>query len=333
MIIALITFTIVEFGFSGDIARKGTTGAEHLLIPVGARSIATSGAFLANTSGTEAIYYNPAGLAGQRSSEVMFSYMSYIADINLIYFALGINFGDIGTFGLSLKSLDFGDIPITTYENMDGTGATYSPSYSILGLTYSKEITERVRAGVNIKLVHEGIMSTTADGFALDFGVQYKFQSNLWLGVTLKNLGGDMAFDGQDLQTKTTVPSTADGANSQGLYSPVTEPYQLPSYFEISAAYSFNIKENNATLGATFHNMSSYEDAVDIGAEVKTVNFLYLRAGYNFLLENEVNNQYGFSCGAGVEYETKGIVLCLDYAYRATKDFSGNQALTVKMAF
>lgn len=152
----LTVFLIISFqvqiAFAGDVARKGTTGAEHLLIPVGARSIATSGAFLANTSGPEAIYFNPAGLARSESAEAMFSYTSYIADINIVYFALGVKLSEIGSFGLSVKSLDFGDIPVTTYENPDGTGATYSPSYTIVGLTYAKEVTERVCAGVNVKL-------------------------------------------------------------------------------------------------------------------------------------------------------------------------------------
>ena len=37
--------------YAGDVARKGTTGAEQLLIPVGARGIATGGAFVSNLVG------------------------------------------------------------------------------------------------------------------------------------------------------------------------------------------------------------------------------------------------------------------------------------------
>jgi hypothetical protein len=54
--VALMLAATVAYG--GDESRKGTTGADQLLIPVGARSIATGGAFLAATKGVEAIYYS-----------------------------------------------------------------------------------------------------------------------------------------------------------------------------------------------------------------------------------------------------------------------------------
>jgi hypothetical protein len=142
--VALMLFGSLTYG--GDDSRKGTTGADQLLIPVGARSIATAGAFLASTSGVEAIYYNPAGLAASQRSEALFSYMSYIADINISYFAVSAHLEDLGTFALSYKTLDFGKISVTTFEQPDGTGATYSPGFFTLGVSYARSITDRVTA-------------------------------------------------------------------------------------------------------------------------------------------------------------------------------------------
>jgi len=88
--------------------------------------IATGGAFLANITGLESIYYNPAGLDIYPQTEAMFSYVSYLADINISYFAIGTSLGDIGSIGLDLKSFDFGDIPVTNESFPDGTGETYS---------------------------------------------------------------------------------------------------------------------------------------------------------------------------------------------------------------
>jgi hypothetical protein len=332
--IFFIISLMVQIAFGGDISRKGTTGAEELLLPVGARSIATSGAFLASTIGTEAIYYNPAGLAGTPFTEAMFSYTSYFLDINISYLAVGMKIGDLGSFGLSVKSLDFGDIPVTTYSSPDGTGANYSPAYTVFGLTYAKEVTDRVRAGVTAKLIHEGIMSTSADGMAFDFGVQYKFLSNIWLGVAIKNLGGDMSFGGQDLESKTIVRDASQNSSyNNGLFTPVIEPFQLPSYFEISTAYEMKMEDVNILLATTFHNYSSYEDALDFGAEVQILDIFFIRYGYNYLLAQSGYNQYGASYGAGVEYGTEGIKVCVDYAYRTAEDFSGNNILTLKLKF
>ncbi len=84
----LILVLVCSSIYAGDTNRKGTTGAEELLIPVGARGIATGGAFLASLTGLESVYYNPAGLDLTPRTEAMFSYMSYFADIKVSYFAI-----------------------------------------------------------------------------------------------------------------------------------------------------------------------------------------------------------------------------------------------------
>ncbi len=112
-----------------------------MLVPVGAQSIATGGAFVATVRGLESIYYNPAGLDRSKRAEAMFSYMNYVADINISYFAAGTSLGELGSIGLTFKSFDFGDIPVTTMNFRMVTGATYSPTFLTIGLTYSKLLT------------------------------------------------------------------------------------------------------------------------------------------------------------------------------------------------
>ena len=105
------------------------------------------------------------------------------------------NVGNIGTFGLHVKSLDFGDIPITTSAATEGTGNDYSPSFLTIGATYAKSFSDRVQFGANFKLVTETIMNTSASGMAVDLGVQYKFPDMpLHIGVVLKNLGSRMEY-------------------------------------------------------------------------------------------------------------------------------------------
>ena len=102
--------------FAGDQTRKGTSGADQLLIPIGAKSIATGGAFLSRINGVESIYYNPAGLDLMSGTQIMFDYLSYVADIGQAYFAIGTQLGDFGSIAFSYKTLSFGDIPVTTFE-------------------------------------------------------------------------------------------------------------------------------------------------------------------------------------------------------------------------
>ncbi len=321
--------------YGGDESRKGTTGADQLLIPVGARSIATGGAFLAATTGVEAIYYNPAGLAASTRSEAMFSYMSYIADINVSYFAVSARIEDLGTFGLSYKTLDFGNIPVTTFDQPDGTGATYSPGFFTLGVSYARSITDRVTAGVTTKLVSETIMSTSASGIAVDFGVQYKFQSQLALGVAIKNIGSSMKYSGTDLLTRTNVPSSANGA-AAAVYTPDTEPFQMPSYFELSLSYDYKMNDmNSVMLGATFRNNNALDDQAMVGLEYRAFNVFYLRGGYETAVKNTSGSLYGMDLGAGIEYTMENSVqLSFDYAFRSVREFpTDNHVVTLKLGF
>ena len=189
--------------FAGGAKRNGTAGAQELLIPSSASGLALNGANISSITGLDAVFYNPAGFGGsQTSTEAMFSHLNYIADISMSFAAVGVSFSELGSLAFSLRTLNFGDIPITTVENPYGTGSMYSPSYVTLGLTYANSVTDRIRVGFNLKLVSEKIVRTSATGFALDAGIQYQGLAGLdglSFGITLKNLGPQMKFDGPDL--------------------------------------------------------------------------------------------------------------------------------------
>ncbi|MFO7526224.1 MAG: PorV/PorQ family protein [Ignavibacteriaceae bacterium] len=334
LLVVLILFLAVS-SYAGDDSRKGTTGAEQLLIPIGARGIATGGAFIASITGLESIYYNPAGLDITQRTEAMFSYMNYIADINVSFIAVGTSLGDFGSIGLSFKTFDFGDIPVTTNEFPDGTGKNYSPTFLTAGLTYSKVLTDRIAVGTNFKFITETIENTSATGMALDIGVQYKFTSNFMMGASLKNVGTNMTYQGQDLRQRTGVPGSNIGSPN-ATFEVVTESFQIPSYFELSFAYAYNINEQNALmLGSAFTANNSLEDKFHFGLEYGFMKSFFLRGGYNFLTENNEESIFGFTAGAGVNYDFgTGMGLSFDYAFRDTKEFpTSNHIFTVKMFF
>jgi opacity protein-like surface antigen len=335
IILTLMMLLIATSVFAGDVARKGTTGADYLLIPVGARGIATGGAFVANLTGLESIYYNPAGLDLSTGSEFMFSYMNYLADISVSYFGASTNIGDFGSIGFTLKALGFGDIPITTTAFPDGTGSTYSPTYLTMGLTYSKVITDRISVGTNLKILSESIENVSASGWALDFGVQYKFTSNLQIGAAVMNIGPNMRYNGPELASFTQIPGTVPGAPG-GQFGVVTEAFQIPSYFLLSLSYGVDFNEqNNLMLASTFTANNAYEDILNFGLEYGFMNNFFVRGGYNLFTENTNESIFGFTFGAGVDYYIGGeLGFVFDYAFREVKEFpTANHIFTVKLRF
>ena len=159
-IVVLLVVSFANVFASGD-KRNGTAGAQELLLPVGAKAMAFAGTDIAGLTGVEAMYYNPAGMSGMEGSvEAAFSVMNYIADLDIVYGAFAVNLGGIGSLGLSVKTLQFGDIPVTTVERPEGTGAMFSPRFTVAGLSYSNFLTASIKVGVTFNLISEEIMSS-----------------------------------------------------------------------------------------------------------------------------------------------------------------------------
>ena len=71
---------------------------------VGPRAVGMGKAFTAIANDATAMYWNVAGLDLLTENEVSFSYMDWIADMDLMYAALVLKAGSAGTFGLSITS-------------------------------------------------------------------------------------------------------------------------------------------------------------------------------------------------------------------------------------
>jgi hypothetical protein len=113
---------------AGNEQRSGQAGATELLINPWARSSGWGGINTASVLGLEASFMNVAGLSQTVNTELLFSSTSWFADIKINAFGIAKALEDGAVLGLSVMSMNFGDIDITTTEQPEGTGATYSPS-------------------------------------------------------------------------------------------------------------------------------------------------------------------------------------------------------------
>ena len=343
--VVLMILMVVGLSFqaiAGNPEKKGTAGAEELLIPMGARGAALAGSFLANVSGVDAIYWNPAGLANTESSvEATFSYMKYIADINVTYGAVGVKTG-IGSLGASFQSLSFGDIPITTEDSPNGTGSFYSPIYMTVGATYSRAMTDRIFIGVNAKFISESIMQCSATTYALDMGVQYKTEIGVTLGVAVKNLGAPIQFDGENLDRDVDIPDTPPGSPQRKLRFP-SQKAELPSLFEVGLAYDIQPMEKaNICIMGNYRNQNFANDQILAGVELSYDNRFFLRGGYDYGMNEGTDAaggdtyQFGPTFGFGFIQAISGNTrFGFDFAYRMvnTSYFDNNMYFTAKLIF
>jgi hypothetical protein len=306
--------------------------------------MALGGAYISGINGVEAIHWNPAGLAsmGGRTAEALFSRMNYFADIGVSYFAVAGAFPSVGTFALSIRGVGFGDIPVTTEELPDGTGDTFNPQYITAGITYSRQLTDRILVGFTTKLVTEKIVRTSASALAFDAGVQYiAGASGMKIGIAIKNLGPSMKFDGEDLARTVTIGEADPLAPQRPLRFSAAE-FELPSVVEIGLSYDFKLPSDNlVTVSGAFRNNNYGTDQYQAAAEYSYNNMFFLRGAYSFsnkrdgsdIASSNEDYIYGPSAGAGVNYDLGGFNVSVDYAYRSTKFFKGNSTIAVKLGF
>tara|TARA_B100002052_G_scaffold94608_1_gene87282 strand:- start:580 stop:1596 length:1017 start_codon:yes stop_codon:yes gene_type:complete len=332
--LVLTSVTMFAVLIGGDESRIGTSGGNQVLVPVGARGIALAGSERVYSSGLESVYWNPAGLARSQSPTVLASSMDLFNDMGVNYFGASGNFDKLGMLGVTVKSIDMGDIPVTTVEDMDGLGGgTFKPTLTTMGLTYANSFSDRSFFGVTGKIVYESIPRATASALALDIGVQYTGLAGvegLGLALVLNNLGTDMHYEGSGLTSQgTTEDGISDFMNRESSYD------KLPSTYNMSLSYSVA----GAILGMTYTSHNFSYDELNLGGEYTLNDMFHLRAGLTspMLEEDSMNDGetlYSMNFGAGLKYSLYGVNLVVDYTMRNQSDtFNTSNVFSVGLVF
>jgi hypothetical protein len=287
--------------WAGSTTRIGTSGASELRMQVGARSIALAGSDLAMVGGAEAMFYNPAGVvATQNKTELLFSNSRLIDDMQLNYFGVMQAMGDFGSIGVSAKVLSIGDIIQTTETAPDGTGATFSPTFSVIGLTYGKAMTDRVNFGGSLNYSSEKILQETAAGVSFDFGFQYDTGvRNAKLGIALKSIGPNMTYSGTDFEFITPVPGADPQAAGRNVATQ-SAAFELPTSLQVSVGVPVVQGVNPVNVFGAYNSNSFGRDEGRFGAEWTLKKMLSLRGGYIYSGDSNASYQYSYGLGLRV---------------------------------
>lgn len=329
---------------AGNPDRQGEAGAYELLMIPYAR---TAGLHAMNTSsiyGVEAMRLNVAGMGRINKTEVVLGHSLYLQGTGISMNALGLSqrVGKNGAFGFSLMSVDFGEINVTTTDQPEGTGVTYSPNFFNLGFGYAHTFDNKISVGVLLRLVSESITDVSAFGFALDAGVQYVSgeEDNFKFGISLRNVGSRMTFSGEGLSVFTESP----GSNEHEItLSQRAAGFDLPSMLNIGMSYDFRFLDiNRLTVLGNFTSNSYTTDQVGVGIEYSLKERFMVRGGYKYDLSNASLNPNqkaiytGLSAGASIEVplsrENKDTKFGIDYAYRHTRLWSGTHNIGIRIS-
>jgi hypothetical protein len=216
----------------------------------------------------------------------------------------------------------------------DGTGETFSPQMLIAGLTYAKQLTERISIGLTTNFITETLGDVSANGVAFNVGVMY---DNLGLeglsfGVVLKNIGPQMQFGGTGLLHEGTVN---DFNRPPGFFKIEAAAFELPSQFELGLGYKPTINEQNSLLiSGLFQNNNFSADEYKFGLEYGYDKTFFVRGGYALAPDLDADQYiYGLSMGVGFNYSFDELALKVDYAFRDVEFFDGNHIFGLTLEF
>jgi hypothetical protein len=326
--------------WAGNPDRAGSAGASQLLINPWAASNGLVGANMASIRGLESVFTNVAGLAFIGQTEIITSNSIYLSgtgiSLNSVGFATKV--GDAGVLGLTVTSMKFGDIPIMTEDLPEGGIGTFSPSFSNIGISYSKAFSNSIYAGFTLRLIGESISNVKASGVAFDAGIRYVTGDNdrMRFGISLRNVGPPMRYAGDGL----TVTATPQGSAGSLTVLQRSEKYELPSLVNIGIAYDVVTEDNMVVeLNGMFTSNSFTKDQFGFGAEARIGSNLELRAGYLWEqgLGSEDNATTAYTGPAGgltlkIPAGSSGSVIGLDYSYRTTNPFNGTHSVGLKIS-
>lgn len=323
--------------FAGNKDRSGEAGASELLINPWARSSGWGGANVASVRGLEAAYVNVAGAAFTEGTQVGFTHTQWLVgtDINLIAAGFSQRISETGVLALNMTSMSFGEIDITTPDNPEGNIGTYSPNYFIVALSYANTFSNSIYGGMTVKLISETISDMSATGFAIDAGIQYVTgaQENVKFGITLKNWGTAMSYNGDGLSIRTVLP----GQDDQFTVEQRSGTFELPSQLLIGAGYDFLFEGDfRLTFNGTFVSNAFSKDQVVGGLEFSLRDLLIIRGGYTYetdiLNANRTTVYTGPSFGATINVPFNkeiGTGFAIDYSYRDTNPWNGIHSIGI----
>ena len=268
-------------------AIKGQSAFTFLKVGQSPRAVGMGEAFAAMPGDIDAIYYNPGGLGFLQGRHYTFTYTKWLVDSRFMTGAVAARFGS-NVVGLSVITAKPQDVEETTIFESLGTGRMISASDMAIGLTFARQMTDKVSWGIQGKLVREDLMLTSTNSYELDMGISaYTGYKSLRLAAAARNVGGQVEVE--------------------------VRPFTPPIYFNFGAAAEvFGTVDDPTYLTVSTETLfaTDYGQRWHFGGELWINNALALRGGYkvNYDIED-------YSLGVGLKHAFGDREIRVDVSY------------------
>jgi len=327
----LLAIFVLAFGQQAEAQRKaGRNGAVFLELDDGARGAALGAAVTSLQSGSNQIFWNPAGTAldDDQTVSASFSYADWLAELEYTTLSVGYNTG-YGTVTFGVQALRVSDIQANRQNGFDNptlqelvTDKKTDSDFGFLDLAvsgaYSKSFSDQISIGGTFKFIRESIDGVSASAFAFDFGTVYKVGVAGWqIGARVNNLGSELQFFNQ------------------------SNP--LPLNFSIGTSiYPVNNDEIRVMLSADGVKPQDSQQLFYGGTEITFYDLLFVRGGRKFNFSGDVDDGTSarppiettieeYSLGAGIQTVISNTHVQVDYAYTSMDLLDGTHRFTMNI--
>lgn len=309
--------------------KVGSTSMQFLKVLPSARAAGMGEAFTVVATGADAVFWNPAGLVwAEEKQGFSITYTDWLFDSRQGGLGYALSLGNLGAVGVQLQYVDFGVFEETTNErpfisdpDRPGfTGRTFRPMSYVLGVTYSRFLTDRFSIGLASKYARESLfnggkvqttgrnglvssVNTTASGILFDVGIRYATgYRTITIASAVQNFGSDVRY--------------------------AVESYPVPLLFRVGIAADL-IGPNALLLDASADNVlraafdlfhpNDYAQQVHTGIEYVFADVFSLRTGYKFNYDTD-----GLTFGSGLRYGVGDLGFSIDYSFGSMGTYLGN---------
>lgn len=299
VLIFLIVYNVLIFP-------QDRAGYEFLRNEAGARASALGGAFVAVKNDINGLFYNPAGISFLEHPVGSFTYFNHLIDFNGGTFIYGKPLNEKYSFGIGLNYIDYGDFDGRDEFNND-TG-TFGANNIVLNIGAGYNYSEKLKLGLNTKIIYSKIAGYSSDAYAIDLGGNYYIHSQkITIGISIQNIGF---------------------VRSGYIDSKDKLPLQLRSGFTKTLAHL------PLMICFEFRQFTNKDNQINLGGEFKISENFKARIGYNSFgkdqkLVSGSDQLSGISLGFGIVRKN----FIIDYAYASYGSLGSHNRFSISRAW
>jgi hypothetical protein len=266
------------------------------------------------------------------SGDIAINYMSYIGSSNFAGLRYGHSAGEHGAWSAAIQYFGYGSMKETLADG--SIVGDFSPQDLAFIGTYSHDINDYLRGGINVKLLYSSYADYSAFALATDLGINYYNPDNdLSMSAVVANLGGQIkrfseSYDRLPIDVRLGVSKTF------GTF-PVRFSVTAWNLTKWHLPYTDNGDGSTTSEAVVKDSFSSnlFRHLV-FGADLISSPNFYIGIGYNYKTRTDMNTYQrkmlsGFSLAGGIKVKDFGVGVALSQPHTGATSLMFNLSCNI----